>query len=68
MAQSYAFPATISQAEIHEIANLYGYNSLVNSDGSPVTICSCCKFPVNTQEIPLNYETTPDIRQGKIIG
>lgn len=63
MAKAYAFPATVQQAEIHEIANVYGFNSLVNGDGSPASICPCCNLPINTQELPLNYETTPDVRK-----
>jgi hypothetical protein len=66
MAQSYAFPATIARAEIHEIANIFGFNSLVNSDGSPAAICSCCKLPINTQELRLDYDTTPDITKERL--
>jgi hypothetical protein len=68
MNQSYAFPSTLQQAEIHEIANTFGYNSLVNEDGSPSSICPCCKLPINTQALPMNYETTPDVRLDSIEG
>ena len=61
MNQTYAFPATIQQAQIHEIANVYGYNSLVEGDGTPVSVCACCKLPINTMELPIDYPTTLEL-------
>lgn len=39
---------------------------MVNYDGTPASICPCCQLPINTQELPLNYETTPDVRKDKL--
>lgn len=61
MNQTYKFPATIQQAQIHEIANIYGYNLLIEADGSPASVCPCCKLPINTMELPIDYPTTLDL-------
>jgi hypothetical protein len=38
----------------------------VKNDGSPASICPCCNLPINTQELPLHYDTTPDVRLEKL--
>lgn len=70
----YTYPGNINEAELHRVANQFGYNSkYIKDKNNPknrylAPVCSCCELPINTQSIDLDYPTTPcedDIKAGK---